>query len=78
MSFSETLRPMPDGDDRVEHAEVVARGGMGLLERGDALAEVVQCLRQPARLDGSRRRDGFVERFAGDEPAREAVGCAIP
>ncbi len=60
-------------DDDVDEPEVLARGGVGFLERADALAEVVERQQHAARLERARAADGFLDRLAGDEAAREAV-----
>ena len=72
MSFSDRLRLDARADDRVDDLQVVARRGVGFRHAGDALAEVVERLQQAAGFDRARGVDRFVDRFAGDEPPREA------
>ena len=62
------------GDDPVEDRQVRARGGVRLRHgarrsrRADRAFAVM-----PAASIAARGRDRFLDRFAGDEPAREAV-----
>src|SRR5688572_6896455 len=58
--------------DRVDDLEVLAGGGIGVGQTGDALAEEIEGVQEAAALDGARRVDCFGHRLAGDEPAREA------
>jgi hypothetical protein len=51
--------------------EVLACGGVGRRGGGDALAEVVDRMVQPARFEEANGRDRVGERLAGDEPACE-------
>ena len=76
--FERDVAPDPGRDHRVDHREVVARRGVGLVEAGDALAEQVECRGHAARFDGSCRLDRFGDGLAGDEPPRETRRLAHP
>ncbi len=70
--------PDAGGDDRIQHRKVAARGGVGFRRGAHALPEQVERLQQARRFDGARRGDRLGDRFAGDEPAREAARTPHP
>ena len=57
-------------DNRIDNAQVLARGGLGRFEGRGALAEVVERNREATGFYGPCRRDGLFERFARDKSAR--------
>src|SRR4029079_12180577 len=66
----------PGIDDLPHQREAAARGGIGLVERQDALAEQIEADAHAGGLDDARGRDRVSGRLAGDEAAREAGGLA--
>src|SRR5207342_2258444 len=65
-------------DNGVHHLHVFAARGLRLFERGDAFTEVVEGLVQPSGFDNAGGGHGFLDRFAGNETAREAGGTTHP
>ena len=66
----------PRGRDALHHAEVGTRRGVRFRDRADALAEIIERHAETLAFERPRDGDRFVDGFAGDEPAREAVRAA--
>ena len=59
-------------NDGLDDVQVLARGGFGLHQVGDALPQMIERQHEAAHLDRARGGNRLVNCLAGDEPACEA------